>query len=311
MDSISALNIWCQKQRRSVHYQSSKIGGLEHNPQWQVRVTITGEGNSVQSFVAEALSVAEAKQKASHAACTALGLTTTEIRNCVGELNSYCQTHHCQTPVYEPKMLADGIWQSSVTIMVEDRVYQAVGRGSTIKAANQSAAREVQKVLPVQTALSPTSTLPASMPAPAPVQAPVPVKAAPPLLAPSNFTVEQCGCSAQVNPKVALFIDADNVPREACLHYNCAVYNFVGKLTAFPPKRSRLCSNSRNIRCQWHSSDAVDVLLAMHVARLGAQGIVCVVVSRDQIMQSVVNAAQQMGIYAQWVTEVPPQYLTN
>lgn len=230
-------------------------------------------------------------------------------RNYVGELNNYCQAERLPPPIYQQFFnSSDGTWSVVLQLKNHDGhpiTCQAYGRN--VKSAKQDAAHQLLLEFP---------QLPQSIhPLSNPLKDRTLLVPQTPLQQVSVRTNCDCNSNDQL-ANILLFIDADNVPWEACKHYKCQTFIFVGKLTNFPPKRvlpQQLCSNATILRCNWHSSDAVDVLLAMVLAQKGSQlgenceKPICWIISGDQIFQSVTSSAHYLNINAQWTKQVPDE----
>ena len=326
MDYISALNQICQKSGITAEYITSKSGSSDHLPIWTVELTLTS-GETTRRFLSdEAGNSKEAKKQVARKAFESMKIPEkVDSLNYVGEVNAFCQKKGI-TPPASNKVQQGDDWKVQLTLKVNGKTYTSEGVSRVVKDAKQVASQALLEkikdltVTPKNKGVDLT-TIPEDDFSESierrvnllsydfdPNYLPkVPAKL---------LTNKTCKCSFSPDflPNVIIFIDADNVPTEACLHYRCRTICYLGKMTAFPPKKYAevpLCSNAELTRCTWHSSDAVDVLLAMELGMLGkAQNTPkCIIISKDKIMQSVCSSALYLGIDAEWHLQTPEEYL--
>jgi hypothetical protein len=328
MDYISSLNKICQKSGIDVDYVISKGGTSDHLPIWTVEIILTS-GETVKRFFSdEAGSAKEAKRQVAKKAFDLMNLPEKEDSlNYIGVLNVFCQKKGISMPS-SSKVQRGEDWKVKLTLRVNDDTYTSKGINRTVKDAKQIAARSLlEKVKTLEVAPKVKRVELSTVSDDDPPETPNFVKrsnflmnpSAPSYLPKAAIKIPstgpcKCSSSSDFLPNIIIFIDADNVPTQACLHYRCRTISYLGKMTPFPPKKYAevlMCSNEEIKRCNWHSSDAADVLIAMEIGMLGKtqESPKCIIISGDGIMQSVCSSALFLGIDAEWHMQVPEKYL--
>jgi len=329
--------------------------GSGYNLIWTVDLRLISSKGSYD-FNGGGKTLTEAQSDACKQICEELKILDNIPRNYIGELNNFCHRNGIVDLKHNSTIAGNNTWDAKTTLTFNNVEYVGIGNAKKTHDAKNMAAQQIleqiSKIRPQRNfsireecssgpKLSILSASKLSIPGPK-LSILEPEKpfsgpklsvletekpfSGPKIPIPSNnqnFVTsfnnkkENCPCHQSVKTDVILYFDGDNVPNEACKHFNYKAYIFVGKLTAFPPVKfeNNLCSNSTVIRCNWHSSDAVDVLIAMQIAQNAIlfPNVKSIIISGDKIFQSVANASLQLtrSFEIIWDKKLPENYINE